>query len=84
MNKNITFTIVAMLVFSLLVTHNTTKPEKDPKDPPANAPFIIKSNLPGTCRVSTMTASTDTKQNIPVVACKISITTTITSSTTIY
>ncbi|EAA8995520.1 hypothetical protein RS429_001227 [Salmonella enterica] len=81
MNKNITFTLVAMLVFSLLVTHNTTKPEKDP---PANAPFIIKSNLPGTCRVSTMTASTDTKKNIPVVACKISITTAITFSTKSY
>ena len=81
MNKNITFNIVAMLVFSLCVTHNPTKPEKDP---PANAPFMIKSKLPGTCRVSTMTASTDTKQNIPVVACKISITTAITSSTISY
>lgn len=81
MNKIITFTIVAMIVFSWLGTHNTTKPEKAPS---ANAPFIIKSNVPGTCRVSTMTASTDTKQNIPVVVYKISIPTAITSSTTSY
>ncbi|EAB6233625.1 hypothetical protein GSP63_004099 [Salmonella enterica subsp. enterica serovar Mbandaka] len=67
MSKFIIFTIVAMIVFRWLVTHNTTKLEKAP---PANAPFIIKSNVPGTCRISTMTASTDTKKNIPIVACK--------------
>lgn len=70
MNKIITFTITAIIVFSWLVTHNTTKQEKDL---PANVPFIIKSNLPGTCKVSTMATSTDTKQNILVVACKVQL-----------
>ncbi len=81
MNKIITFTIAAIIVFSWLIKHNTTKQEEDLS---ANEPFIIKSNLPGTCSISTTTTSADTKQNIPVVACKISITTAITSSTSSY
>lgn len=67
MNKIITFIITAIIVFICLVIYNTTLPEKAP---PANAPFIIKSNVPGTCRISTMTASTDIKKNIHIVACK--------------
>ncbi|MCE7546075.1 hypothetical protein LZV53_16085 [Klebsiella michiganensis] len=81
MNKIITFTIVSIIVFNWLVTHSTTKQEKDL---PANMPFIIKSYQQDTCRVTTMTISIDTKQNIPVVACKISITTATTSSNTSY
>ena len=81
MKKIIIFTIIAIITFSWLVTHNTTESEKIP---PANTPFIIKSNVPGMCKVSAIRTSTDTKQNIPVVACKISITTAITSSTTSY
>lgn len=81
MKKIIIFTIIAIITFSWLVTHNTTESEKIP---PANTSFIIKSNVPGMCKVSAITTSTDTKQNIPVVACKISITTAITSSTTSY
>jgi len=77
MNKIITFIIAAIIVFSWLVTNSTTKKEKDFI---AYVPFTIKSNLPSTCIVSTMTTSTVTKQNIPVVACKISIPTAITSS----
>jgi hypothetical protein len=81
MKKIIIFTIIAIITFSWLVTHSTTESEKIP---PANTPFIIKSKVPGMCKVSAITTSTDTKQNIPVVACKISITTAITSSTTSY
>ena len=81
MNKIITFIIAAIIVLSWLITNSTTKQEKYFI---ANVPFTIKSNLPGTCSVSTMTTSTDTKQNIPVVACKASITTAFTSSATIY
>jgi len=68
MKKVITFIIVATVAFSWFVTHNTTRPEKDL---PANAPFIIKSNLPGTCRVSIMASTADTRQNVPIVVCKV-------------
>lgn len=68
MKKIITFIIVATAAFSWFVTYNTTKPEKDL---PANAPFIIKSNLPGTCRVSTMATTADTRHNVPIVVCKV-------------
>ncbi|MCV1051988.1 hypothetical protein MLE95_024200, partial [Escherichia coli] len=61
MKKIIIFTIIAIITFSWLVTHNTTESEKIP---PANTPFIIKSNVPGMCKVSAITTSTDTKQNI--------------------
>ncbi len=44
MKKIIIFTIIAIITFSWLVTHNTTESEKIP---PANTPFIIKSNVPG-------------------------------------
>ncbi len=47
MKKIIIFTIIAIITFSWLVTHNTTESEKIP---PANTPFIIKSNVPGMCR----------------------------------
>lgn len=70
MKKIITFIIVATAAFSWFVTHNTTKPEKDL---PANAPFIIKSNLPGSCRVSAMATAVDLKQNVPIVACKVQL-----------
>lgn len=43
MKKIIIFTIIAIITFSWLVTHNTTESEKIP---PANTPFIIKSNVP--------------------------------------
>ena len=66
MNKNIIFIIAAIIVFSWLITNSTTKKEKDFI---ANVPFTIKSNLPDTCSVSAMTTSTDTKHNIPAVAC---------------
>lgn len=49
MKKIIIFTIIAIITFSWLVTHNTTESEKIP---PANTPFIIKSNVPGMCKVS--------------------------------
>ena len=81
MKKIIIFTIVANIAFYLFVTQNTAEPKKDL---PANAPFITKSNLPSICRVSTMSTATDTKQNIPVVECKFSIATTITSNATSY
>lgn len=68
MKKIIIFIIIAIMVFGWFVTQNTAEPKKDL---PANAPFIIKSNLLGICRVST--TATDTKQNIPVVACKIQL-----------
>lgn len=42
MKKIIIFTIIAIITFSWLVTHNTTESEKIP---PANTPFIIKSNV---------------------------------------
>ncbi|MDW3427419.1 hypothetical protein NQ306_19895, partial [Escherichia coli] len=58
MKKIIIFTIIAIITFSWLVTHNTTESEKIP---PANTPFIIKSNVPGMCKVSAITTSTDTK-----------------------
>ncbi|HAU5789161.1 TPA: hypothetical protein JD367_04030 [Citrobacter freundii] len=65
MNKIIIFTIVSIISFGWFFTHYTTEPRTNL---PTYAPFIIKSNLPSTCSVSTMTTSTDTKQNIPVVA----------------
>ncbi|CAM8512766.1 hypothetical protein CIFRMM043B_24560 [Citrobacter freundii] len=46
MNKIITFTILAIIVFSWFVTHYTTEPEKVP---PANTPFISKPNVSVTC-----------------------------------
>lgn len=78
MYKIINFTTVAIIVFSLFVTYNAIKPEKDL---PTNAPFIIKYNQPGICRVSTLTIAIDIKQNKLVVACEISIATLITSGT---
>lgn len=80
MKKIIIFTIIAIITFSWLVTHNTTESEK-------SLLLILPLLLSLTyrmCKVSAITTSTDTKQNIPVVACKISITTAITSSTTSY
>jgi len=68
MKKIITFIIVATAAFSWFVTHNTTKPEKDL---PANAPFIIKSNLPGTCKVSSISTTVDTKQELAYIVCKV-------------
>ncbi|EOZ7547539.1 hypothetical protein [Enterobacter hormaechei] len=68
MNKIITFIIAAMIVFSWLVTHNTAKPEKDLS---ADVPFIIKSNRPGTCRVSTI--SVDTKRGLADLARKLQL-----------
>ncbi|HID9884939.1 hypothetical protein I5R28_12370 [Serratia marcescens] len=68
MKKIITFTIMIIAAFSWYATHNITKPEKDL---PANAPFIIKSNLPGICRVSTIATAVDTKQDLADVVCKV-------------
>lgn len=71
MKKIIIFTIVAIIiVFSWFVTHSTTKPEKDL---PANTPLIIKSDKPCICKVSAIATAVDTKQNIPVVACKVTL-----------
>ncbi|MBN3051743.1 hypothetical protein H4F45_09700 [Pectobacterium brasiliense] len=70
MKKLITVTIMAIAAFSWFITHNTTEPEKDL---PTNATFIIKSERPGTCRVSTMATVADTKQNVPIVACKVQL-----------
>ncbi len=70
MNKIITFIIAAMIVFSWLVTHNTAKPEKDLS---ADVPFIIKSNRPGTCRVSTIAIAVDTKRGLADLARKLQL-----------
>ncbi|MCO4311853.1 hypothetical protein [Pectobacterium versatile] len=70
MKKIVTFPLMAIAAFSWFVTHNTTEPEKDL---PANATFIIKSNQPGTCRVTTMATAVDTKQNVPIVTCKVEL-----------
>ncbi|ECI4111993.1 hypothetical protein DPE81_24190 [Salmonella enterica subsp. enterica] len=70
MNKIITFTIVAMIVFSWFITYHITEPRKNR---PTNAPFIIKSNLPGTCRVSAMATPVDIKRNVLTVGCKIEL-----------
>lgn len=70
MKKIIIFTIVAIIVFYLFVAQNTAESKKDL---PANAPFIIKSNLPGICRVSTIATTTDTKQNVPIVPCRLQL-----------
>ncbi|MBG0662412.1 hypothetical protein [Enterobacter roggenkampii] len=68
MKKIIKFTIVAIIAFSWFITHNTTEPEKVL---PANAPFIIKSNVPCMCKVSAITTSSGINQNLPIVACKV-------------
>ncbi|WP_236874185.1 hypothetical protein [Citrobacter portucalensis] len=70
MYKLIIFTIAAIIAFFLLVKHPITQPEQVI---PANTPLIIKSNLPGTCRVSAITPAVNTKQNIPIVACKVQL-----------
>lgn len=70
MKKNITLTILGIIVLSWLVTYHTTEPRKNF---PTNPPFIIKSNLPGTCRVSTVGTYADTKQNMSVTACKVQL-----------
>lgn len=72
MKKIIIFTIMAIITFSWFITHYISEPEKDL---PTNIPFIIKSNLPGICRISIMATTTDTKQNINVVACKVLLST---------
>lgn len=59
MKKIITFTIMAIATFSWFVTCHITEPEKNL---PTNAPFTIKSNQPGTCRVSIMGATADTEK----------------------
>lgn len=46
MKKIIIFIILAFITFSWFVTHYTTEPEKVP---PANTPFISKSNVSVTC-----------------------------------
>lgn len=70
MKKIITFTIMAIATFSWFVTYHITEPEKDL---PTNAPFIIKSNRPGTCRVSTMGTAADTEKNLPITVCKVQL-----------
>jgi hypothetical protein len=66
--KNIIIFILTFAAFYTLVINPTTLLEKDL---PANAPLIIKSNLPGTCRVSAITPAVNTKRNIPIVTCKV-------------
>ncbi|EBT3890038.1 hypothetical protein CJ802_21120 [Salmonella enterica] len=68
MKKIITFNIVAIIAFSWFITHNTTEPEKVL---PANAPFIIKSNVPDMCKVSTITTSASINKNLPNVEFKV-------------
>ncbi|MDM2835786.1 hypothetical protein [Citrobacter sp. Cpo091] len=68
MKKIITLTIVAIIAFSWLITHNTAEPEKVP---PANVPFIVKSNVPGMCMVSTITTTAGINKNLPNVECKV-------------
>lgn len=70
MKKIITFTIMAIAALYWFVTHPATLSEKAL---PANAPVIIKSNLPGTCKVSAIAPAVDTKQNIPIVVCKVQL-----------
>lgn len=68
MKKIIIFIILAFITFGWFVTHYATEPEKVP---PANAPFIIKYNVPGMCKVSAITTSFSINQNLPIVACKV-------------
>ncbi|EOX0737505.1 hypothetical protein ACO67B_003994 [Salmonella enterica subsp. enterica serovar Newport] len=58
MKKIIIFIIMAIITFGWFVTHYTAEPEKYL---PASSPFIIKSNLPGTCRISAMRTIDDSK-----------------------
>lgn len=68
MKKIITLTIIAIIAFSLFITHNTTEPEKVL---PANDPFIIKSNVPSMCKFSTITTSAGINKNSSNVECKV-------------
>ncbi|TKK15547.1 hypothetical protein [Pantoea agglomerans] len=70
MKKIITFTIMAIAAFSWFVTYSAKQSEEII---PVNTPFIIKSNLPGTCRVSVIPATADSGKNEPIIACKVQL-----------
>ncbi|ENT4779423.1 TPA: hypothetical protein ACV4I4_002415 [Salmonella enterica] len=70
MKKIIIFTIMAIAALYWFVIHPATLSEKEL---PANAPFIINSLRPGTCRVSAIIPAVDTKRNIPIVVCKVQL-----------
>ena len=70
MKKIIIFIITAIITFGWFVTHYTTEPEKYL---PASPPFIIKSNLPGTCRISAMGTIDDSKRSTSVIACRLKL-----------
>ncbi|CNK53907.1 Uncharacterised protein [Yersinia pseudotuberculosis] len=70
MYKIIVATIMAITTFSWFAKHPLTEPEEDL---PTNVPFIIKSNLPGTCTVSTLPKTADSERNASIVACKVQL-----------
>ncbi|EHJ8504961.1 hypothetical protein KAM28_002962 [Salmonella enterica subsp. diarizonae serovar 47:k:z53:[z84]] len=70
MKKITAITLPLLAIFILLFTEPQKKPEENL---PTDSPLIIKSSLPGECRVTSLPSTNSVNIKNTVVACKIQL-----------
>ncbi|EAA6841649.1 hypothetical protein DRX19_11460 [Salmonella enterica subsp. enterica] len=70
MKKIIAVTLLILVVFTFFFIIQSNKPDKNL---PTDSPLIIKSSLPGECRVTSIPTTNSANINNTIVACKIQL-----------